>query len=142
MEIVRSCTGEDETGTVRRVHLVDWHLGVAANLRQYQVDGLSVRTGAAEARAQPRGRQASHDDSQETGASSIHLHDLDLGTGGLRWSHRHAAMISGRSTSWGEGVEVVPIGQPMPNLSRKGGLGIDAKRAAVHAQQLAAVDED
>jgi hypothetical protein len=36
----------------------------------------------------------------------------------------------------------VPVGQHMANLRRKGGLGKDPERAAVRAQQLAAVDED
>ncbi|MFE1050191.1 Helicase associated domain protein [Streptomyces olivaceus] len=43
---------------------------------------------------------------------------------------------------WGEGEVMVPVGQHMANLRRKGGLGKDAERAAVRAQQLAAVDED
>ncbi|MGA5559516.1 helicase associated domain-containing protein, partial [Streptomyces lavendulocolor] len=36
----------------------------------------------------------------------------------------------------------VPIGQHMANLRRKGGLGKDPERAAVRAQQLAAIDPD
>ncbi|MFE9913349.1 DEAD/DEAH box helicase [Streptomyces clavifer] len=43
---------------------------------------------------------------------------------------------------WGEGETMVPIGQHMANLRRKGGLGKDPERAARRAQQLAAVDED
>ncbi|MFE9613478.1 Helicase associated domain protein [Streptomyces sp. NPDC006012] len=43
---------------------------------------------------------------------------------------------------WGEGEAMVPVGQHMANLRRKGGLGKDAERAAVRAQQLTAVDED
>ncbi|MGX1114885.1 hypothetical protein RKD37_000248 [Streptomyces ambofaciens] len=43
---------------------------------------------------------------------------------------------------WGEGEAMVPIGQHMANLRRKGGLGKDVERAAVSARQLAAVDED
>lgn len=43
---------------------------------------------------------------------------------------------------WGEGEAMVPVGQHMANLRRKGGLGKDAKRAAERAKQLAAVDED
>lgn len=43
---------------------------------------------------------------------------------------------------WGEGEAMVPVGQHMANLRRKGGLGKDAERAAVRAKQLAAVDED
>ncbi|MDX3697601.1 Helicase associated domain protein [Streptomyces europaeiscabiei] len=42
----------------------------------------------------------------------------------------------------GEGEAMVPVGQHAANLRRKGGLGKDAERAAVRAQQLAAVDED
>ncbi|MFC9458254.1 Helicase associated domain protein [Streptomyces sp. NPDC056983] len=43
---------------------------------------------------------------------------------------------------WGEGEAVVPIGQHMANLRRKGGLGKDAERAMGRAKQLAAVDPD
>ncbi|MFD5662829.1 DEAD/DEAH box helicase, partial [Streptomyces hirsutus] len=49
---------------------------------------------------------------------------------------------------WGEGAGdaagegLVPIGQHMANLRRKGGLGRDPKRAAERAQQLAAIDPD
>lgn len=43
---------------------------------------------------------------------------------------------------WGEGEAMVPVGQHMANLRRKGGLGKDAERAAVRARQPAAVDED
>lgn len=43
---------------------------------------------------------------------------------------------------WGEGDAMVPIGQHLANLRRKGGLGKDPKRAAERAAQLAAIDED
>ncbi|MFD5892003.1 Helicase associated domain protein [Streptomyces sp. NPDC060334] len=46
---------------------------------------------------------------------------------------------------WGEDDEMVPIGQHMANLRRKGaknGLGKDPDRAAVRAAQLAAIDKD
>lgn len=46
---------------------------------------------------------------------------------------------------WGEDDEMVPIGQYMANLRRKGaknGLGKDPDRAAERAAQLAAIDED
>ncbi|MFD5286533.1 DEAD/DEAH box helicase [Streptomyces rubrogriseus] len=44
---------------------------------------------------------------------------------------------------WGESeAMVVPVGQHVANLRRKGGLGKDPKRAAERAQQLAAIDED
>ncbi|MET9432375.1 Helicase associated domain protein [Streptomyces sp. NPDC003036] len=46
---------------------------------------------------------------------------------------------------WGEGEAMVPIGQHMANLRRKGaknGLGKDPKRAEQRAAQLAAIDSD
>ncbi|MEU5397643.1 DEAD/DEAH box helicase [Streptomyces tibetensis] len=45
---------------------------------------------------------------------------------------------------WGESEAdgLVPIGQHMANLRRKGGLGKDPERAAHRAQQLAAIDPD
>ena len=43
---------------------------------------------------------------------------------------------------WGEGDAMVPVGQHVANLRRKGGLGKDAERAAERAEQLAAVDPD
>ncbi|MFJ3301335.1 Helicase associated domain protein [Streptomyces bacillaris] len=68
------------------------------------------------------------------------------------WENKLAALRSYRRTMghlaprqdavWGEGEAMVPVGQHMANLRRKGGLGKDAERAAVRAQQLAAVDED
>ncbi|MFD3566014.1 Helicase associated domain protein [Streptomyces sp. NPDC058667] len=68
------------------------------------------------------------------------------------WENKLAALRSYRRAMghlaprqdavWGEGEEMVPVGQHMANLRRKGGLGKNAERAAVRAQQLAAVDED
>lgn len=68
------------------------------------------------------------------------------------WENKLAALRSYRRAMghlaprqdavWGEGEAMVPIGQHMANLRRKGGLGKDTERAAVRAQQLAAVDED
>ncbi|MFH9959697.1 Helicase associated domain protein [Streptomyces roseolus] len=43
---------------------------------------------------------------------------------------------------WGEGEAMVPIGQHMANLRRKGGLGKDPERAAERAAQLAEIDPD
>ncbi|MFJ6392417.1 Helicase associated domain protein [Streptomyces sp. NPDC091972] len=46
---------------------------------------------------------------------------------------------------WGEGEAMVPIGQHMANLRRKGaknGLGKDPERAAQRVKQLAAIDAD
>ncbi|MFC8957402.1 Helicase associated domain protein [Streptomyces sp. NPDC057101] len=68
------------------------------------------------------------------------------------WENKLAALRSYRlamghlaprqDAVWGEGEAMVPVGQHMANLRRKGGLGKDAERAAVRAQQLAAIDED
>ncbi|MFF2412663.1 Helicase associated domain protein [Streptomyces sp. NPDC058092] len=68
------------------------------------------------------------------------------------WENKLAALRSYRRATghlaprqdavWGEGEAMVPIGQHTANLRRKGGLGKGAERAAVRAQQLAAVDED
>ncbi|MEN8656363.1 Helicase associated domain protein [Streptomyces sp. 21So2-11] len=68
------------------------------------------------------------------------------------WENKLAALRSYRRATghlaprqdavWGEGEAMVPIGQHLANLRRKGGLGKDADRAAERAQQLAAVDKD
>ncbi|MDL5206696.1 DEAD/DEAH box helicase [Streptomyces sp. ALI-76-A] len=68
------------------------------------------------------------------------------------WENKLAALRSYRRATghlaprqdavWGEGQAMVPIGQHMANLRRKGGLGKDPKRAAERAQQLAAIDPD
>ncbi|MFC4650908.1 Helicase associated domain protein [Streptomyces mangrovi] len=68
------------------------------------------------------------------------------------WETKLAALRSYRRTTghlaprqdqvWGEGDAMVPVGQHVANLRRKGGLGKDAERAAERAQQLAAVDPD
>ncbi|MFI2972604.1 Helicase associated domain protein [Streptomyces sp. NPDC018584] len=68
------------------------------------------------------------------------------------WENKLAALRSYRRAMghlaprqdavWGEGEAMVPIGQHMANLRRKGGLGKDPKRAEERAQQLAAIDPD
>lgn len=68
------------------------------------------------------------------------------------WENKLAALRSYRRATghlaprqdavWGEGEAMVPIGQHLANLRRKGGLGKDPKRAAERAAQLAAIDED
>lgn len=68
------------------------------------------------------------------------------------WENKLAALRSYRRAMghlaprqdavWGEAEAMVPVGQHMANLRRKGGLSKDAERVAVRAQQLAAVDED
>ncbi|MFJ5901550.1 Helicase associated domain protein [Streptomyces sp. NPDC093064] len=71
------------------------------------------------------------------------------------WEAKLAALRSYRQATghlaprqdalWGEGDAMVPIGQHMANLRRKGqknGLGKDPERAAVRAAQLTAIDPD
>ncbi|MFJ2297153.1 Helicase associated domain protein [Streptomyces sp. NPDC087894] len=68
------------------------------------------------------------------------------------WENKLAALRSYRRAMghlaprqdavWGEGEAMVPVGQHMANLRRKGGLGKDADRAEERAQQLTAIDPD
>ncbi|MFB7411426.1 Helicase associated domain protein [Streptomyces sp. NPDC056202] len=68
------------------------------------------------------------------------------------WENKLAALRSYRRATghlaprqdavWGEGEEMVPIGQHMANLRRKGGLGKDPERAAERAKQLTEIDPD
>ncbi|MEU0061426.1 helicase associated domain-containing protein, partial [Streptomyces sp. NPDC006334] len=68
------------------------------------------------------------------------------------WENKLAALRSYRRAMghlaprqdavWGEGEAMVPIGQHMANLRRKGGLGKNAEREAERAKQLAAIDPD
>ncbi|WP_030776615.1 DEAD/DEAH box helicase [Streptomyces sp. NRRL F-2664] len=84
---------------------------------------------------------------------------LDLPEAGMvwepgeeEWENKLAALRSCRRATGhlaprqdavrGEGEAMVPIGQHMANLRRKGGLGKDPKRAAERAAQLAAIDPD
>ncbi|WP_258382366.1 DEAD/DEAH box helicase [Streptomyces sp. NTH33] len=70
------------------------------------------------------------------------------------WETKLAALRSYRQATghlaprqdavWGESEAegLVPVGQHMANLRRKGGLGKDPERAAVRSAQLTAIDED
>ncbi|MFI0141946.1 DEAD/DEAH box helicase [Streptomyces luteogriseus] len=71
------------------------------------------------------------------------------------WENKLAALRSYRRATghlaprqdavWGEGEAMVPVGQHMANLRRKGaknGLGKDPERAAVRAAQLTEIDPD
>ncbi|MGV4891399.1 Helicase associated domain protein [Streptomyces viridosporus] len=61
----------------------------------------------------------------------------------LRSYHRAMGHLAPRQDQvWGEGEAMVPVGQHMANLRRKGGLGKDPERAAQRAKQLAAIDPD
>lgn len=63
----------------------------------------------------------------------------------LRSYHRATGHLAPRQDAvWGESEaeDLVPIGQHMANLRRKGGLGKDPERAAKRAAQLAAIDPD
>ncbi|MFF9063565.1 Helicase associated domain protein [Streptomyces sp. NPDC014882] len=68
------------------------------------------------------------------------------------WENKLAALRSYRRATghlaprqdavWGEGEAMVPVGQHMANLRRKGGLGKDPERAAARAAQLTEIDPD
>ncbi|MFI5705502.1 Helicase associated domain protein [Streptomyces xanthochromogenes] len=64
----------------------------------------------------------------------------------LRSYHRATGHLAPRQDAvWGEGEAMVPVGQHMTNLRRKGaknGLGKDPERAAVRAAQLTEIDPD
>ncbi|MCC3655877.1 Helicase associated domain protein [Streptomyces sp. S07_1.15] len=57
----------------------------------------------------------------------------------------HGHLAPRQDAVWGEGEAMVPIGQHLANLRRKGaknGLGKDPERAAERAAQMAAIDPD
>ncbi|MEV6503410.1 DEAD/DEAH box helicase [Streptomyces prunicolor] len=61
----------------------------------------------------------------------------------LRLFRRATGHLAPRQDAvWGEGEAMVPVGQHIANLRRKGGLGKDPQRAAERAEQLTAVDPD
>ncbi|MCX4537669.1 DEAD/DEAH box helicase [Streptomyces sp. NBC_01669] len=62
----------------------------------------------------------------------------------LRSYHRaHEHLAPRQDAVWGDAEnELVPVGQHMANLRRKGGLGKDTERAATRAAQLATIDPD
>ncbi|WP_459740104.1 helicase associated domain-containing protein [Streptomyces sp. E-15] len=62
----------------------------------------------------------------------------------LRSFHRaHGHLAPRRDAVWGDAdSELVPVGEHMANLRRRNGLGKNAERAAVRAQQLTAIDPD
>ncbi|WP_171117028.1 MULTISPECIES: DEAD/DEAH box helicase [unclassified Streptomyces] len=59
-------------------------------------------------------------------------------------SYRHSTghLAPRQDAVWGEGEAMVPVGQHMANLRRKGGLGKDPERARERAEQLTAIDPD
>ncbi|WP_079040260.1 DEAD/DEAH box helicase [Streptomyces prasinus] len=54
----------------------------------------------------------------------------------------HGHLAPRQDAVWGEAEDLVPVGQHMANLRRKGGLGKNLKRAEERTQQLAAIDLD
>ncbi|MGW2479429.1 Helicase associated domain protein [Streptomyces sp. NPDC001571] len=63
-----------------------------------------------------------------------------------RRAHGHLAprqdAVWGEGASQGAGDSLIPVGQYMANIRRKGGLGKDPERAAARAAQLAQIDPD
>ncbi|MEV8204267.1 Helicase associated domain protein [Streptomyces sp. NPDC079189] len=59
------------------------------------------------------------------------------------YQRAHGHLAPRQNAVWGEkDNDLMPIGQLIANLRRKGGLGKDAERATVRAEQLAAIDPD
>jgi superfamily II DNA or RNA helicase len=58
------------------------------------------------------------------------------------YQRAHGHLAPRQDAVWGEGADLVPIGQHMANLRRKGGLGKDPERAEARAKQLAQIDEN
>ncbi|WP_326623882.1 MULTISPECIES: DEAD/DEAH box helicase [unclassified Streptomyces] len=59
------------------------------------------------------------------------------------YQRAHGHLAPRQDTVWGDAEgELVPVGQHMANLRRKGGLGKNPERAEKRAAQLTAVDED
>lgn len=58
------------------------------------------------------------------------------------YHHAHGHLAPRQDALWGDDDAMVPIGQHLANLRRKGGLGKDAERAEDRAQQLAEIDPD
>lgn len=111
-------------------------------------------------KAFPLGRWV-HQQRKSLRAGELDLHRKDLldeagmvwEPGEEAWENKLAALRSYRRATghlaprqdavWGDAEgELVPVGQHMANLRRKGGLGKDPQRAAQRAQQLAAIDPD
>ncbi|MFE9500211.1 Helicase associated domain protein [Streptomyces collinus] len=58
------------------------------------------------------------------------------------YQRAHGHLAPRQDAVWGEGEAMVPIGQHLANLRRKGGLGKDPERAAERAAQLTKIDRD
>ncbi|MFD3762598.1 helicase associated domain-containing protein, partial [Streptomyces sp. NPDC058622] len=63
------------------------------------------------------------------------------------YQRAHGHLAPRQDALWGEGAAesgeaMMPIGQLMANLRRKGGLGKDTERARARAEQLTAIDPD
>ncbi|MFD3484892.1 Helicase associated domain protein [Streptomyces sp. NPDC058665] len=144
-----------------------WLEGYQALLRwrtENQITGLyaipyDTETAAGATKNYPLGRWVHQQRrAQRAGELDPHRKELmdDAGMvwepGDEAWENKLAALRSYRRATghlaprqdalWGEGEAMVPIGQHMANLRRRGGLGKDPKRAAARAEQLTAIDPD
>ncbi|MEU0254753.1 Helicase associated domain protein [Streptomyces sp. NPDC006184] len=144
-----------------------WLEGYQALLRwrkENKITGLcavpyDVETEVGTTKAFPLGRWV-HQQRKSLRAGELDTHRKDLldeagmvwEPGEEAWEAKLAALRSYRRATghlaprqeavWGEGEAMVPVGQHMANLRRKGGLGKDPERAAQRAKQLAAIDPD
>ncbi|MFJ2203476.1 Helicase associated domain protein [Streptomyces violaceusniger] len=154
---------------VYRPESLVWLEGYQALLRwrkENEVTGLyavpyDVETGVGTTKAFPLGRWV-HQQRKALRAGELEPRRkelLDLPEAGMvwepgeeAWETKLAALRSYRRATghlaprqdavWGEGQAMVPIGQHMANLRRKGGLGKDPERAAERAKQLEAIEPD
>lgn len=154
---------------VYRPESLVWLEGYQALLRwrkENQITGLyavpyDVEVGVGATKAFPLGRWV-HQQRKALRAGELEERRktlLDLPEAGMVWepgeeawetklatlrSYRRATghLAPRQDAVWGEGEAMVPIGQYMANLRRKGGLGKDPKRAKQRAAQLAAIDPD
>ncbi|MEU0687521.1 DEAD/DEAH box helicase [Streptomyces uncialis] len=144
-----------------------WLQGYQALLRwrtENQITGLysvpyDTETAVGVTKDFPLGRWV-HQQRKTLRAGELGLHRQELlddagmvwEPGNEAWENKLAAFRSYRRATghlaprqnavWGEGEAMVPIGQHLANLRRKGGLGKDPERAAQRAQQLTAIDTD
>ncbi|MFB7397634.1 Helicase associated domain protein [Streptomyces sp. NPDC056191] len=144
-----------------------WLEGYQALIRWRAENGITglyavpydVETEVGTTKAFPLGRWV-HQQRKSLRAGELDPHRKDLldeagmvwEPGEEAWETKVAALRTYRRTTghlaprqdavWGEGEAMVPVGQHMANLRRKGGLGKDPERAAERAKQLTAIDPD
>lgn len=154
---------------VYRPESLVWLEGYQALLRWRNINGITglhavpydTETEVGVTKAFPLGRWV-HQQRKALRAGDLDDHRkelLDASEAGMvwepgeeAWETKLAALRSYRRATghlaprqdavWGEGEAMVPIGQHLANLRRKGGLGKNPERAEERAKQLTAIDPD